>query len=88
MPWPLGADGGHQATMLLTAQVVEEGGAPMVSTKPMSLAARERLRDHQVAATRAVSAHAAALVRLERVISRRTEVVCARTLWSPRREPK
>jgi hypothetical protein len=39
------------------------------------LAARERLRDHQAAAAKAVGAHSAALARLDIVISRRAEVL-------------
>jgi len=47
----------------------------MTSKAPVSLAARERLRDHQAAAAKAVGAHSAALSRLEAVISRRAEVL-------------
>ena len=49
----------------------------MSSKVPVSLPARERLRDHQAAAVKAVSAHSAALARLEAVTSRRTEVLAA-----------
>jgi hypothetical protein len=49
----------------------------MSSKVPVSLAARERLRDHQAAAAKAVSAHSAALARLEAVTSRRAEVLVA-----------
>ena len=49
----------------------------MTSKAPVSMAARERLRDHQVAAAKAVSAHSAALARLEAVTSRRAEVLVA-----------
>lgn len=47
----------------------------MPRTPPVSLAARERLRDHQAAAVKAVAAHSASLVRLNAVISRRAEVI-------------
>ena len=49
----------------------------MTSNAPVSLAARERLRDHQAAAARAVAAHSAARARLDAVISRRAEVLAA-----------
>ena len=49
----------------------------MPSKSPVSLAARERLRNHQAAAARVVAAHIAARVRLEAVICRRTEVLAA-----------
>jgi hypothetical protein len=49
----------------------------MISKAPVSMAARERLRDHQVAAGKAVSAHSAALARLEAVASRRAAVLVA-----------
>ena len=49
----------------------------MPSKTPVSLAARERLRDHQAAAAKAVGAHSAAMARLEIVTSRRTEVLAA-----------
>ena len=47
----------------------------MTRTTPVSLAARERLRDHQAAAAKVVAAHSAALARLNAVVSRRDEVV-------------
>jgi hypothetical protein len=47
----------------------------MPRTAPVSLAARERLRDHQASATKAVAAHSASLARLNAVISRRAEIV-------------
>ena len=47
----------------------------MPRTTPVSLASRERLRDHQAAAAKAVAAHSAAVARLNGVISRRAEVV-------------
>jgi hypothetical protein len=49
----------------------------MPSKAPVSLAARERLRDHQAATAKAVGAHSAALARLDVVISRRAEVLAA-----------
>ena len=49
----------------------------MCSKAPVSMAARERLRDHQVAAAKAVRAHSAALARLEAVTARRAEVLVA-----------
>ena len=60
-----------------------------MSTKaPVSLAARERLRDHQAAAAKAVGAHGAALARLEAVISRRAEVLAAQDLLVADAKPK
>jgi hypothetical protein len=47
----------------------------MPSTTPISLAARERFRDHQAAAAKAVAAHSDALTRLYMVTSRRAGVV-------------
>jgi hypothetical protein len=47
----------------------------MRSTSPISLAARERLRDHQAVTAKAVGGHAAALARLGTASSRRAEVV-------------
>ena len=47
----------------------------MPSTSPISLAARERLRDHQAVTAKAVGGQAAALARLETAGSRRAEVV-------------
>jgi ABC-type methionine transport system permease subunit len=47
----------------------------MPSASPISLAARERLRDHQAVTAKAVGGHAAALVRLETAASRRADVV-------------
>jgi hypothetical protein len=44
---------------------------------PVSLAARERLRDHHAAAAKAIGAHSAAVARLEAVTSRRAEVLAA-----------
>ena len=49
----------------------------MTAKAPVSLAARERLRDHQAAAAKAVAVHSAARARLEAVISRRAEVLAA-----------
>ena len=54
-----------------------ENEGPMSSKAPVSLAARERLRDHRAAAAKAVGAHSAALSRLEAVTSRRAEVLAA-----------
>lgn len=47
----------------------------MPSTTPISLVARERLRDHQATAAKAVAVHAAALARLDAATSRRAEIV-------------
>lgn len=47
----------------------------MPSATPISLAARERLRGHQAAATKVVAVHAAALARLDAATSRRAEIV-------------
>jgi len=47
----------------------------MPCATPISLAARERLREHHAAATKAVAVHAAALARLDAARSRRAEIV-------------
>lgn len=47
----------------------------MSSANPISLAARERLRDHQVIAAKAVATHSAALARLSAATSCRAEIV-------------
>lgn len=47
----------------------------MPSATPISLAARERLREHNAAAAKAVAAHAASLARLDAATSRRAEIV-------------
>lgn len=47
----------------------------MPSSTPISLAARERLRNHQAATAKAVAVHAAALARLATATTRRAEVV-------------
>ena len=47
----------------------------MPSATPISLAARERLREHHAAAAKSIAVHAAALARLDAVTSRRAEVV-------------
>ena len=47
----------------------------MPSATPISLAARERLREHHAAAAKAVAIHAAALARLDAATSRRAEIV-------------
>lgn len=47
----------------------------MPSATPISLAARERLREHHAAAAKAVAVHAAALARLDAATSRRAEIV-------------
>ena len=71
-------DGGRRPASTLTAQSgPRENEGPMSSKAPVSLAARERLRDHQAAAAKAVGAHSAALARLEAVTSRRAEVLAA-----------
>jgi len=44
---------------------------------PVSLTARERLRDHQSAAAKAIAGHSAALARLDKAISRRSDVLLA-----------
>jgi len=71
-------DGGRRPVSTLTAQSgPRENGRPMSSKVPVSLAARERLREHQAAAAKAVSAHSAALARLEAVTARRAEVLAS-----------
>lgn len=47
----------------------------MPITNPVSLAARERLHEHQAAAAKAVATHTAALGRLDAVVTRRNKVV-------------
>lgn len=47
----------------------------MPSATPISLAARERLREHHSAAAKAVAVHAAALARLDAAASRRAAIV-------------
>lgn len=47
----------------------------MPSTTPISLVARERLRDHQATAAKAVAVHSAALARLDAAASRRAGIV-------------
>jgi len=47
----------------------------MASPRPVSLAARERLRDHQAAAAKAVASHAASAARRDSVVSRRGKVI-------------
>jgi hypothetical protein len=49
----------------------------MSSKAPMSLEARERLRDHQAAAAKAVGAHGVAMARLDAALCRRVEVLSA-----------
>lgn len=47
----------------------------MGHTSPVSQVARERLREHQAAAAKAVAAYSASISRLEVVIARRAEVL-------------
>ena len=47
----------------------------MSSATPVSLAARERLREHQLTSARVLAHHATALKRLEAATSRRTDVL-------------
>lgn len=47
----------------------------MPPTTPLSLAARERLSEHQTAIAKAVSVHSAALARLHTATTRRTAIV-------------
>jgi hypothetical protein len=49
----------------------------MRSGGPVSLAARERLRDHQAAAAKVIATHSSAMARLDTLISRRAEVLAA-----------
>jgi hypothetical protein len=63
---------------MLTAQSgPRENEKPMPSKAPVSLAARERLRDHQAAAAKVVAAYSAARARLEAVTCRRAEILAA-----------
>ena len=47
----------------------------MLRTTPVSLAARERLRNHQAAAAKAIAVYSASLSRLDAAISRRAKAV-------------
>ena len=47
----------------------------MAPTTPVSLLARQRLREHQAAGVRALAIHSAALARLDTVITRRDKIV-------------
>lgn len=47
----------------------------MLRTTPVSLEARERLRDHQAAAAKAIAVYSASLSRLDTLNSRRVKVV-------------
>lgn len=47
----------------------------MAPTTPVSLAARQRFRDHQAAGAKALAIHTAALARLDTVISRRDKIL-------------
>jgi saccharopine dehydrogenase-like NADP-dependent oxidoreductase len=47
----------------------------MSITTPVSFAARERLREHQAAAAKAVATHTAALARLDAAVARRQKLV-------------
>ena len=71
-----GGDGGPQSASALTARLgPREDQMSMTSARPVSLAARERLRDHQAAAAKAVATHSASSVRLDAVVSRRAKVI-------------
>ena len=47
----------------------------MTPTTPISLGARQRLRDHQATTAKAVAVHSAALARLDAAATRRAAVV-------------
>ena len=47
----------------------------MPITTPLSLAARERLREHQAATARVVARHSATLAHLDAAVTRRNKVV-------------
>lgn len=71
-----GGDGGGFSASMLTAQVgPRQDQTLMPSATPISLAARERLRDHQAATAKVVAFHAAALARLDTATTRRAAVV-------------
>lgn len=60
----------------LTAQIgPRQDPPPMPLTTPISLAARERLREHQAATAKAVAAHTAALARLDAAVVRRNKAI-------------
>ena len=48
---------------------------PVASSRPVSLGARDRLRDHHAAAAKAVATHAASTARLDAVLARRAKVI-------------
>ena len=52
-----------------------EDAMPVASSRPVPLSARERLRDHQAAAAKAVATHATSTARLHAVLSRRAKVI-------------
>ncbi len=47
----------------------------MLQSRPVSLAARERLREHQGATSKAVAAYGVARTKLDAVVNRRIEVL-------------
>jgi hypothetical protein len=71
-----GADNGLSLTLsVMVRGGPGEGRTHMARTTPTSLAARERLRDHQAAAAKAVAVHWASLARLEAAVSRRAQAL-------------
>ena len=66
-----GGDHGRQSASALTARWgPKEDAMSVASPRPVPLSARERLRDHQAAAAKAVASHAVSTARLHAVLSR------------------
>jgi capsid protein len=73
-----GGDDGQQSSSDATARCgPREDEIPVASSRPVSLGARDRLRDHHAAAAKAVATHAAATARLDAVLSRRAKVLAS-----------
>lgn len=71
-----GGDHGRQSASALTARWgPKEDAMSVASSRPVPLSARERLRDHQAAAAKAVASHATSTARLHAVLSRRAKVM-------------
>jgi hypothetical protein len=74
-PEEAGDDGRQSASDPTARTGPREDEMPVASSRPVSLVARERLRDHQAAAAKAVATHAASTARLDAVLSRRAKVI-------------
>jgi hypothetical protein len=69
-----GDDGCSLAVSVAAYCGPREDETQMLRTTPVSLAARERLRNHQAAAAKAIAVYSASLSRLDTAISRRAKV--------------